>query len=341
MQERRGLLVVGEILADVATGAGANRLPDQAASADSDAPQVVNLQARPGGSPANVAVGASRLGLRSSFAGRLSRHGLGPWLAQHLRDNGVDLGPSILADQEATLAMVALDQDGAASYGFYGQDTADWQWSPEELAGAESSGAAALHTGSLASALRPGNAVLYQWATTVRAGGEVLVSYDPNTRVRLIDDIARYGAEVLSWVSVAHLVKVSSEDLAVLYPGEDPLDAAARWVGKGPEMVVVTLGKQGCAALRTDGSLVHRPAPAVRVADTVGAGDACTAVLLAWLAESGHLRPGGPASLDASEVGNLLEVANLVAALTCSRPGANPPRREEVAGAPWPEPARR
>ncbi len=87
----------------------------------------------PGGSPANVAVGLARLGVPTSFAGRLSSNGFGPWLRSHLEANGVDLALAVHADEPATLALVTLDQAVGETYSFYGPETADWQWRPDEL----------------------------------------------------------------------------------------------------------------------------------------------------------------------------------------------------------------
>ena len=68
------------------------------------------------------------------------------------------------------------------------------------------------------------------------------------------------------------------------------------------------------------------------VVDTVGAGDAFSAGLLAWLAERGALAIGAIAALDATGVAAWLDFATRVAAVTCSRPGADPPRRWELPG---------
>ena len=64
--------------------------------------------------------------------------------------------------------------------------------------------------------------------------------------------------------------------------------------------------------------------------DTVGAGDAFTSGALAHLHERGLLSRDGLRSLDVSGLTELLEVACLVAADTCTRAGAEPPRRREL-----------
>jgi fructokinase len=319
------VLVVGELLADVVadgvrghTGAGA-----------ADGAQM-GLSARPGGSPANVAVGLARLGVPTEFAGRLSAQGIGPWLREHLVANGVGTRWSVAATELPTLAFVGLDPAGVPAYGFYGPATADWQWTLDELPDLAGSGVRAVHTGSLACALPPGAAGIAGWVQEVRADGHVLVSYDPNVRPTLVDDLAAFALEVEGWVARSHLVKVSEEDLAVLYPGQLALEVAAAWTHRGPELVVVTHGSHGASALRAGELLLTRPGRSVPVVDTVGAGDSFSAALLAWLAGAGVLCPGGPAGLSEAEVATVLDRAVAASAITCTRAGADPPTAAEL-----------
>jgi fructokinase len=323
------VIVVGELLADIVT-AGTQR-PSGAV------PAKLGMEAHPGGSPANVAVTLARLGVPAGFAGRISRHGLGPWLAAYLGDNGVDISLSTDANEQPTLAVVTLDATGSADYGFYGRETADWQWHPTELPDPVAVGAKAVHSGSLACALQPGAAVVGAWLRAVHDAGTALVSYDPNVRPGLVP--APQDVERL--VSGAHLVKVSDDDLRTLYPSRDGDDVARSWAASGPELVVVTAGAGGATAIRRDGSGRSRQASETNVVDTVGAGDAFMGALLAWLGVAGRLNPGGPAGLDDAQLDALLDTANAAAALTCGRPGADPPRRKDVAAAPWPEPLSR
>ncbi len=172
------VIVVGEAVADItldgpAAGGGGLAMTGHA-----------------GGSPANVAVGLARLGVRSRFAGRLSGEGLGPFLRAHLTDSGVDLGLSVDAPQPATAAIVGVDEAGGASYSFYVQGTADWQWEPSELPRVEPG--AAIHAGSLAIALAPGGQVVADWIAAQRARSDAFVSLDPNIRPALVLDLPGY-----------------------------------------------------------------------------------------------------------------------------------------------------
>jgi fructokinase len=325
------ILVVGELIADaVVMGDGAEGAGVRGASG------ALRLIVRPGGSPANAAVGLARLGVAVGFVGRLSASGLGPWLTAHLTGNGVDVGHSLIASEAPTLAIVALDAAGLASYSFYGADTADWQWRPEELPRTDELSVAAVHTGSLATAVAPGAGALAAWIGEVHARGGILISYDPNVRPSRIADAAAFTERARFLVRQAHLVKVSEGDMAFMYPQADPLEVARSWAAEGPDLVVLTRGPREAVAFRADGSRVAGPALSGPVVDTVGAGDAYSAGLLAWLKEAGALHPGGPAALGSKELLCALDVAGRVASAACSRPGADPPHRSEVADGAWP-----
>ena len=293
--------------------------------------------AHPGGFALNVAVGLGRLGQPVSLAARLSRDTFGELFRAHLADSGADPRHLVDAAEPSTLAVATLDAGGVARYDFWAAGTADWQWSDAELASVVDDDPDVLHTGSLALELEPGAGRIVDLLARLTAGGRTTISYDPNVRMARLGPVEAGRAAVERVVALAHLVKVSAEDLAWLYPGEEPVAAATRWAAAGPELVVVTLGPDGAVALGPDRRAVHRDAPRVEVADTVGAGDAFSAGLLDALAERGALGRGR-AGLAGVDLPAVLDRATLVAALTCTRPGADPPTLAEVAEAENPHP---
>ncbi|HST67787.1 MAG TPA: carbohydrate kinase [Mycobacteriales bacterium] len=284
--------------------------------------------AHPGGSPLNVAVGLGRLRRPVSLAARLSHDSFGAMFRAHLAESTVDPRHLVDAAEPSTLAVATLDADGVAQYDFWTEGTSDWQWTDAELAGIVDEDTVALHTGSLALELQPGAERIV--ALLARIKGRTAISYDPNVRMAKRGPVEAGRAAVERVVGLADVVKVSSEDLDWLYPGVEPVEAAARW--EGPALVVVTLGGDGAVALRPGGERVHRPSPPVTVVDTVGAGDAFSSGLLGALSERGALDAAG-AGLSEVDLAPVLERAALVAALTCARPGADPPTLPEVTAA--------
>ena len=298
--------VIGEALVDlVAVGDGA-------------------YQARPGGSPYNVAVGLARLGLRASLMARLADNAFGRLLRGHAEGEGIDLAASPLALEPTTLAVVSLDEQARATYDFYLDGTADWQWTSAETDRLRQD-TAVLHFGSLASWTPPGCDTVLAMVGAVHQAGAVLVSYDPNVRPLLLGDPARGRERVERSVGVSHVVKASREDVEWLYPGSGVQQVADRWLELGPLCVVVTDGAEGAHAFRAGAPGVRSAGRRTRVVDTVGAGDSFTAGFLAALVHRGVHQPDAVAGLDSSELGTLLDDAIVVSSLTCERVGADPP----------------
>jgi fructokinase len=327
-------LVVGECLVDLAPASPG------APSAGSAGTGKVGAWARqivamPGGGPANIAVGLARLGVPTSFAGRFSRDGFGPWLRDYLAANGTDLSLSVDADEDATLALVTLDDRGRAAYTFYGPGTADWQWKPSELpdlAAPEAAGLGigAVHTGSIALTLEPGAEVLATWLADIRRANQVLVSFDPNIRPSLIGDLSAYLERLPGVVASSHIVKASDEDIEVLYPGATGPDVADKWLSEGVSLVVITKGALGATAFHKSGARAEWAPPHIEVADTIGAGDSFSSGLLAYFAKTGLLDPAALETLSEGHLHDAIAQAVSASALTCTRPGADPPTEQEL-----------
>ncbi len=288
------------------------------------------FRAAPGGSPGNVAVGLSRLGVPVRMLARLSDDVLGRRLRSHLADNGVDLSYAVVAPEPSSLAIVVLEPDGSAAYDFRVDGTADWQWTDPELADALD-GVDALHVGSLGLTTPPGGAVLRRLAA--RAAATATVTFDPNVRHLLMGPREEVLEVVHEMLGVADVVKASDEDVAFLEPGRSPEDVAAEWLDMGPALVVITRGGDGAVAAGAAAGPVSRPGIAVEVADTVGAGDSFMGALIAGLARRDLLGAGHRARLrvlGADDVASLVDRCIEVSAITCSRPGADPPRADEL-----------
>ena len=276
-----------------------------------------------GGSPLNVAIGLGRLGVATGFAGGISTDFFGDMLAGALDEAGVDLTASARLDRPSTLAFASLDAI-EPRYAFYDAAAADRHFVPAALPAA----ATALHTGSLALAREPSAAGVEALIRAARAGG-CLVSLDPNIRPDHIPDVAAHRARLARCFAIADLVKLSLADLAWIAPGHTAEAFAAALLHQGVGLVVVTRGGEGATAFRDAGRL-DRPTRKVRVIDTVGAGDAFMAGLLAGLAEAECLSPAALRGTGEAAIGHALGLALLAGAHACARPGADPPWRREL-----------
>ena len=289
--------------------------------------------ARAGGSSFNVAVGLGRLGTPVGFLGRLSTDPFGQMLRRRLLADGVDCHLVQEGDEPSTLAIVHLEAGAEPVYAFHGEGTADRMLRVEDLPEALPAQVSALHFGSISMVREPGASAFE--ALMRREHGRRVLSLDPNVRPSMVGERSAYVARLEGWVALADVVKVSEADLAWLYPATAPAAVAADWLAPGPGLVVVTRGPDGSFAL-TAGGRVDVAGTPVAVSDTVGAGDAFTSGLLAWLHESGWLDRARIREVPTDELRRGLAFANRAAALTCTRAGAQPPIRAEMgaAGAP-------
>lgn len=309
----RQITVVGECVADAFT---------EPASASNE----LALRVLPGGGPANTAVALARLGTPARFLARLSGDVFGRLFRAHLEASGVDLSYAVAAAEPSTLAVAELDATGQAAFSFHAQNTADWQWTPGELARADLSETACVHTGSLALVREPGGAVVEDFLAA--AAPRATVSIDPNVRPLLVRPEV-YRERLPHWCALADILRLSADDLELLLPGTPPEQACDIWHAAGARLVVVTLGADGALA-SLDGERVRVPAVAAQVVDTVGAGDSFTAGLLHHLGARGLLG-GRLDGLGLEDVAQACRFGTQVAALTCSVPGPNPPWRDQVA----------
>jgi len=271
----------------------------------------------PGGAPANVAAGLAKLGVPAGFMGKVGDDPFGHFLAQMLAEAGVDTAALRFSSEARTaLAFVSLRADGEREFSFYRHPSADMLYRPDEVDTAYIRMAKVLHYGSISLIGEPSRSATLLAVETARSAG-LLVSYDPNLRLSLWPnaEAAREGM-MLGW-PLAQVIKVSAEELAFL-SGTDDLQAGARRVWHPDlRLLIVTLGKEGCAYVTPQFS--GRVASyAVKQVDTTGAGDGFVAGLLKGLVEHPQ------ADRDEGRLRDICRYANAVGALTTTRRGAIP-----------------
>jgi fructokinase len=290
-----------------------------------ETPTGLMLDARIGGSPLNVAIGLRRMAQPAAFFGAVSSGFLGDRLIKALHDEAVDTRCTVRVQAPATLGLVGLDAKGVPSYAFYGEGEADRKLPLNTLHRVPA--AMAYHFGSYAMVVEPVAAT--QRALVEREHQRAVIAYDPNIRLNVEPTLARWQ-DTLAWMLPrTHILKVSDEDLELLFPGADTAALALSWLQQGVRLVVVTRGGQGARAWTTQHQLEARAVP-VQVVDTVGAGDTFQAALLTGLAERSLLTPTALATLSSGDLQAVLDFATKAAAITCSRRGADLPRRTEL-----------
>lgn len=296
----RPLLVLGEALIDIV------QAPDGTRSE------------HPGGSPANVALGLSRLGHPASFLSHLADDPRGAAIAAHLADGGVELVEGSTSAARTPTASAVVAPDRTVTYDF------DLTWDPPA---ADLTGVTHLHLGSIAATLEPGASQVLETTRTARP--QATISYDPNLRPQIMGEPHGVRARVEELVGLADVVKASDEDLEWLYAGAPVADVAHLWSQLGPSVVVVTRGPEGALVVRADGAdPVVVPAAPTEVVDTVGAGDSFMSGLVSGLLDAGLL--GGPPA----EAGSPTEADSPTEAGSPTETVPAPPARARLRAAP-------
>jgi fructokinase len=275
------------------------------------------IDAHPGGGPFNTARTIGRLEQPVAFLGRLSTDRFGESHARILAEDGVDLSGTPRSDDPTTLALAEIGAAGHARYHFYASGTAAIGLQLDDARAALHRRVDILHVGSLGLVYEPIAGVLADAVEALHP--TALIALDPNCRPAAIDDEGAYRARLRRIVRRTHVLKLSEDDLAWLAPDQPLLEL-------GPSVVLLTRGEAG-ATVMSPGRETDIAAPEVDVVDTIGAGDAFGGGFLAWW----HAHGLGREQLADHDL--LLEAARYaarVAAITCTRAGAVPPRVREI-----------
>lgn len=276
-----------------------------------------------GGSVLNVAAGLAALHHDTHLASWWADDDYGHLIDNFTSASGVHVLLASRGGSHTTIAHATIDSAGHARYSF------DLEWQVPPIDSLEDF--AHLHIGSYAATLTPGFDRISQ---IIRAFSHIgTISYDPNIRPSIMGEIHHVRSQVESHIGYATVVKASDEDLSWLYPGRDLIETMNDWLDRGPDLVVITCGKEGALIAHTSTSAYQVDAFPTIVGDTVGAGDSFMAGLISGLIKAGAL--GADPSLALShasreELSSAIMTALATSSLTVSKIGAYAPSRDEI-----------
>lgn len=308
------IVALGELLIDFTTcGKSANgmRLFEQ----------------NPGGAVCNVLSAMAKQGDKTAFIGKIGKDMHGAFLKQSIESVGIDTRGVIEAeDVFTTLAFVELSDSGERSFSFARKPGADTCLRPDELDEALLKQTRILHIGSLSLTNEPARSATLRAIEIAKSSG-ALISYDPNYRAPLWENVETAKAQMRSLLPYVDVMKLSDEETALLTDREDPAEALRYLNSIGISCAVVTMGPKGALAMLRGETEVAGPHDCVRV-DTTGAGDAFWGGFLHGLLHSGK----AIGALTLPEVAEFARLANVVAAICCERRGAllSMPTAEEI-----------
>ena len=277
-----------------------------------------------GGAIFNTAIALGRLNEDVALVTGLSTDLFGERLTSALETAGVDHSLCIRSPRPTTLAFVSL-KDGHAEYAFFDENSAGRMVTTVDLQNVPDAKAA--HFGAISLIAEPCGSALE--ALALRLCQSTLISLDPNIRPGFVADIPAYRERLERMCAIADIIKISEDDFEWLYPDQPVEKLAGTWLKQNAKLVVLTRGEHGIRAWARSGKTAL-PAQSATVADTVGAGDSFNGGLLAGLNKAGMLDRQELAQADLEKVTPALEFATKVAAITVSRPGADPPWLHEI-----------
>ncbi|EXC32163.1 Putative fructokinase-5 [Morus notabilis] len=311
VSERNNSLVVcfGEMLIDF--------VPTVAGVSLAEAPA---FKKAPGGAPANVAVGVSRLGGSSAFIGKVGDDEFGRMLSNILKENNVN-NSGVRFDQTArtALAFVTLRADGEREFLFFRNPSADMLLREAELDIALIKQAKIFHYGSISLIEEPSRSAHLAAMGIAKKNG-CFLSYDPNLRLPLWPSHEAALKGIMSIWDQADLIKISEDEITFLTGGDDPYDDNAvltKLFHPNLKLLIVTEGSAGCRYYTKEfKGRVH--GVTVKPIDTTGAGDAFVSGILYSLASDLNLFQ------DEKCLREALSFANACGAITVTERGAIP-----------------
>lgn len=245
-----------------------------------------------GGTPANVAVGAQRLGIPSALASRVGDDGVGEGILRFLQGEGVDTSAIIRdPDRKSGLVVLGVTPPDDFPLVFYRDRPADEALSPGDLAGFDHSALEAVFIAGT-NLLRRATHATSLAAIELAREHDAKVILDVDHRSQLWKDSDEFGFLARSLIDRADIVIGTEEEIAAA-GGAEPLIKILRPRGG---VLVVKRGMDGCEVIVGDDRQVVKPYP-VEVLNTFGAGDAFAAGFTAAI-----LRGLDP--FDAARMGN-------------------------------------
>lgn len=274
-----------------------------------------------GGAPANVLAQAAKLGLSTAFIGKAGNDVFGKFLRSTLLDYNIDASSFLLTDEyPTTLAFVSVDGTGERSFAFYRKNTADISLSPREVDTDRISACKIFHFGSVSLTDEPSKSATLE-AVRYAKDRKILISFDPNLREMLWDDLSAARDAISDGLGYADIVKLSEEELLFL-SDQDSLEKAMDVIYEkyAPALLAVTMGAGGSMG-RCGKTKTYAAAYAVDSIDTTGAGDSFMGALLYQVLQSGKL------DFSEDELNCILRFSNAAGALSTTRSGAMPAMR--------------
>ena len=309
------VVALGELLIDFAT-------------VGTDADGYPTMAAHPGGAPANFLAALTKFGASTALVGKVGSDTFGKLLLSTLEKAGIETrGMVVTEDVFTTLAFVTFDEHGDRDFAFARKPGADTCLSFEEIDLSLIVEAKVFHFGTLSLTHEPARTATQRCVEYAKSKGK-LITYDPNLRKPLWNDLEEAKAQLIWGLTQADVVKISDEEVEFLFGLGVEEGAAYILENFGVKLVFVTCGADGCF-FKNAIAEGHVPSlSGISVIDTTGAGDIFGGSAVWKLLQTGKT----PDDLTEPELRDIVSFACIAAGLSTTRPGgiSSVPHHEEV-----------
>ena len=282
-----------------------------------DADGYPTMEAHPGGAPANFLAALSRFGAKTALIGKVGNDAFGKALVNTLENSGIGTSGLIMDSSVfTTMAFVTLDTSGDREFSFARKPGADTQISASEVNSDLIDEAKVFHFGTLSLTTEPARTATVESVLYAKSKGK-LITYDPNLRKPLWDDLAEAKGQMLWGLQQADVVKISDEEVEFLFDLGVEEGAAHILRNYAPKLVFVTCGADGCYFMNRNASGWVQSLKNIKVVDTTGAGDIFGGSAVWMLLQKGKV----PDELDEAELRHIVSFACTSAGLSTTRSG--------------------
>ncbi|OXS55501.1 5-dehydro-2-deoxygluconokinase [Cohnella sp. CIP 111063] len=236
-----------------------------------------------GGSPANIAIGVSRLGRRTAFIGKIADDQMGRFIRGYLDKEGIETRNVVTDTTGAVtgLAFTEIKSPTECSILMYRDNVADLKLSPSEVDESLIADSKALLVSGTALAASPSReAVLLAVDYARRHGTKVVfdLDYRPYTWQSEEETAAYYNLVAeKSDIIVGTREEFDCMEKFEANPGHDDRITASKWFGYAAGIVIIKHGKEGSIAYSADGQEHRARSFPAKVIKTFGAGDSYAA----------------------------------------------------------------
>lgn len=280
-----------------------------------------------GGAPFNVALATAKQQCQTLFLSPLSNDYFGQQLKSQLDSAGIT--HPLSSSLPTSLAMVNVNSQGGASYGFYRQGVADRDYSVEDVSSYLTTDMKILHTGGLA--LCHEDREKLEAVFSILRQQNILISLDVNARPQAQTNVKKYYASIKHLMDYADIIKLSDEDMSYVFGSIDYDDLADRLLNNGASLIALTFGAKGAKLLTKNAQASCDGIVCQQVVDTIGSGDVFIASLISWLLmHYSELSKWVMENLSEKDLLSAVQYVCTAATINVERVGCQPPTTDEI-----------